>query len=82
MNATDDKQHPRGACGFRAFTLIELLVVITILVLLASLLLPGLSRAKARSHRVACLSNMRQLQLASHLYVLDHDDRLPPYNFV
>jgi prepilin-type processing-associated H-X9-DG protein/prepilin-type N-terminal cleavage/methylation domain-containing protein len=67
----------RGA----AFTLIELLVVIAIVAILASLLLPTLGRAKERALRAACQSNLRQLQISSHLYALDFTDHLPPNNY-
>jgi prepilin-type processing-associated H-X9-DG protein len=56
-------------------------VVIAVIVILASLLLPALSRAKAQALSVACLNNLKQLQVCSHLYALDHADRLPPNNF-
>ncbi len=60
------------------FTLIELLVVIAIIGILASLLLPGLGRAKAKAQSIGCLNNLRQLELAGQFYAGDNNDYLPP----
>jgi prepilin-type N-terminal cleavage/methylation domain-containing protein/prepilin-type processing-associated H-X9-DG protein len=60
-----------------AFTLIELLVVIAVIVILASLLLPAISRSKERARSTACISNLRQIGIALQLYVQDHENKMP-----
>ena len=60
-----------------AFTLIELLVVITIIGVLASLLLPALAKSKEKARSARCLSNLRQLVMASTFYADDNEDTLP-----
>jgi len=62
--------------GIEAFTLVEMLVVVSIIGVLAALLLPALSNAKRSASRAGCLSNLRQLSLASKLYTGDNNGRL------
>ncbi len=63
-----------------AFTLPELLIVLAIITILAGLLFPVFRMARASAKRTACLSNFKQLHVATSLYVADWDDRMMPVN--
>ncbi len=61
----------------RGFTLIELLVVIAIIAILAAILFPVFAQAKAAAKKTACLSNTKQIGLASYMYITDYDGSYP-----
>ncbi|WP_309706975.1 DUF1559 domain-containing protein [Armatimonas sp.] len=63
------------------FTLIELLVVIAIIAILAAILFPVFAQARAKARQTACLSNQKQIALATMMYTQDYDETYPVNNF-
>lgn len=69
----------RGRTSKAGFTLVELLVVISIIAVLAGLVMTGLMKARSASRRTQCANNLRQIGMASQLYLNDY--RIFPFNF-
>ena len=68
----------RDETGFKGgFTLVEMLVVMAIIAILMAMLLPSISKAKAKANQTSCLNNMRQLNLAATMYASDHEEEYP-----
>jgi prepilin-type N-terminal cleavage/methylation domain-containing protein/prepilin-type processing-associated H-X9-DG protein len=61
----------------RGFTLIELLVVIAIIAILAAILFPVFAQAREKARQALCLSNLKQIASAMHMYSQDFDERIP-----
>src|SRR5262249_4483117 len=65
----------------RGFTLIELLVVIAIIAILAAILFPVFAQAREKARQATCLSNCKQIGLASNMYVQDYDETFPGHDW-
>ena len=73
------KSRPRGRVKLGSFTLIELLVVIAIIAILAAMLLPALSAARARARSSSCKGNLKSLALAANMYADENNDYILPW---
>jgi prepilin-type N-terminal cleavage/methylation domain-containing protein len=71
------KRWAAAKAAFYGFTLIELLVVIAIIAILAAILFPVFSQARAKAYQATCLNNTRQIAMAVAMYTQDRDEILP-----
>src|SRR5437867_2220098 len=78
MSTRDRRSLLSGAgSSHSGFTLIELLVVIAIIAILASILFPVFARAREQARKATCMSNLRQIAMATLQYVQDYDEMFP-----
>ena len=77
MIATLANSPSAGRRRTAAFTLVELLVVIAIIAILAAMLLPTLGKSKEKAWQINCVSNLKQVGYAIHMFADDHGDQLP-----
>lgn len=80
MPASFSRHAVRSVAPRLGFTLIELLVVVAIIAMLVAMLLPSLGKAREVARGVACMSNLRQVNIAFHMFANDHDGHLPHYD--
>jgi prepilin-type N-terminal cleavage/methylation domain-containing protein/prepilin-type processing-associated H-X9-DG protein len=72
---TSDSRHTHAT--LRGFTLIELLVVIAIIAILAAILFPVFAQAREKARQITCVSNQKEIALATMMYVQDYDETFP-----